>query len=50
MPGPGSSPGQALTPGIGDPNPDAGKAWMAGTRPAMTIEDLADGYHSQCVR
>jgi hypothetical protein len=35
-----------LTPGIGD----AGKARMAGTRPAMTIEDLADGYHSQCVR
>jgi hypothetical protein len=42
-------------PGIGDLSPDARKARMAGTRPAMTSEDLtsedlADGYHSQCVR
>jgi hypothetical protein len=33
MPGPGSSPGQALVPGIHDLNADTWKTWMAGTSP-----------------
>jgi hypothetical protein len=40
MPGPGSSPGQALVPGIHDLNPDLGKAWVAEASPAMTSQEL----------
>src|SRR5713226_9348402 len=41
MPGPGSSPGQALVPGIHDLNADTWKTWMAGTSPAMTGQVLS---------
>jgi len=33
VPGPGSSPGQALVPGIHDLNRVPRKPWMAGTKP-----------------